>query len=530
MILSARSPSPNPAAGGPGDGISRGPDIVKNVFGASGLKKRFWSTQALDGVSLSVEAGQVLGLVGENGAGKSTLLNILSGCARPDAGVVSLCGKTIEPKTYHEANEMGIFRIFQELSLIPNLPVYENVFLSHERHFSKFGVLNKKQMADRAAALFEEFEHGWIDVRRPARSYDFATRQAIEIVKTFALARLLQVDVPVLLLDEPTAALSRSEIDGFFRLIAAMRDRAITVFVSHRLTEVLEISDKLLVLKDGRAVAECAKQGVGEPELHEMMVGRLRDEQFYKERDQLEPAEQVRLRLSGLGGPGFAGIDLSVRASEIVGVAGVIGAGKAELARSIAGIAPVHRGAVEVDGVVVERPCLDAALKRGIGYVTPDRGDEGIFGGLPVAWNISIARLAASRGFLLEMEKEQREADHYIKRLRVKTEGASAAARTLSGGNQQKLLMARWLAFDVKVLILDNPTRGVDAGAKEEIYGLLRTLSKAGVAILLVSDDLLEVIGLSNRILVMKDGAVAQEMASPLGGKPSEAELVAAMV
>lgn len=496
----------------------------------SGLMKRYWGTQALNGVGFTVKLGQVLGLVGENGAGKSTLLNVISGTVRPDEGSIELFGKTVAPHSYHEANKMGIFRIFQELSLIPNLPVYENIFLSHEKHFTRAGVINHREMASRAQELFEELDHGWIDVRKPAASFDFATRQAIEIVKTFALARLLKIETPVLLLDEPTSALSREEIDSFFKMVEVVRKHSICVFVSHRLSEIMEISDRLLVLKDGEVVTECDIDGVSEGDLHELMVGRTRANHFYKEDAQREPDNKVVLQVSNLSSKSFHDISLTVRAGEILGIAGVMGAGKAELARAIAGIQPIVAGSVIVNGNVIENPNVPKMLDAGLGYVTPDRGDEGIFPGFSVCWNISMAKLARRSGALLDLKTELVDAHKYVRQLRVKTDGIYISARTLSGGNQQKLLLARWLAFGVKVLVLDNPTRGVDAGAKEEIYALLRELANSGVAIVVVSDDLLEVIGLSNSLLVMKDGVIKQNIPTPPNEKPEEIDIIGMMV
>jgi len=496
----------------------------------SGLMKRYLGTQALGGVGFTVKLGQVVGLVGENGAGKSTLLNVICGTTQPDSGTIELFGRSVRPQSYHHANEIGIFRIFQELSLIPNLPVYENIFLSHETHFTRGGIINHREMARRAAKLFEELDHGWIDVRKPAGSFDFATRQSIEIVKTFALARLLNIKTPVLLLDEPTSALSREEIDSFFKTVQAVRKHSICVFVSHRLSEILEISDRLLVLKDGEVVTEQDMEGVTEEDLHELMVGRTRADHFYKETSQRVPDDAVRLEVKGLTSTEFSEIDLTLRAGEIIGIAGVMGAGKTELARAISGIQPFSEGTIAVDGQVVETPTVPSMLDAGLGYVTPDRGDEGIFPGFSVSWNISIAKLARSKGSILDLSTEAQDAHDYVRKLRVKTDGINISARTLSGGNQQKLLLARWLAFGVKVLVLDNPTRGVDAGAKEEIYGLLRDLADNGVAILVVSDDLLEVIGLSNELLVMKDGVIKRKIPTPPDSKPEEIDIIGMMV
>jgi ribose transport system ATP-binding protein len=495
-----------------------------------GISRRFYATQALDNVGFDLEEGQIMGLVGENGAGKSTLLNILCGTDCADSGQILIGDQPFCPQNYHEANKLGVFRIFQELSLIPNLPVYENIFLSHETPFMRAGVLNKRQMAQRAEELFAGLGHGWIDVRRPAVSYDFATRQAIEIVKAFALAQLLEVTTPVLLLDEPTSALSRDEIDSFFRLLDSLKRRAITIFVSHRLSEILDVCDHLLVLKDGQVVAQRTVGDATEGDLHALMVGRTRSQDFYKESAQLGPARPLVVETRELTSTGFNTIDLRIHKGEIIGIAGVMGSGKAELARCVAGIVPPTSGSLHISGSQIKRPTVAAMLRHGVAYVTPDRGDEGIFLGLPVSWNISIASLAARTGHLLDLGNEEASAGRYVTRLRVKAASVNAPARSLSGGNQQKLLLARWLALGVKVLVLDNPTRGVDAGAKEDIYEVIRELAASGVAILVVSDDLLEVIGLSDHVLVMKDGRIVEGFDSAPGGKPTESQLVSSMV
>lgn len=502
------------------------------------IRKSFGNTHALTDVSLQVEPGEVVGLIGENGAGKSTLLHIISGNTRQDSGSVLVRGEPVSFTSAREANFAGVFHIYQELALLANLPVFENFFLSHEERFSRLGVINRREMRERTRACLSLFGHEWIEPSRLVGAYDFSTRQVIEIVKAFALTELLEIDFPVLLLDEPTASLTREEVEFFEALVQRARERAGIIFVSHRLSEVLAMSDRVYVLKDGVVTAEVSPSEVGpsevsERELHRLMVGRERVEFFYQQDLQLEPRPQVALDVRGLSRAGsFRDVNLSVRAGEIVGVSGLLNSGKSELARALFG-ALAADGEIRLGDVQVEHPSISKMAKAGVGYVPPDRHSEGIILVLPVSWNITLAELAqgAGRGAFLDVRSEDEQARDYIDRLSIKTAGGRALARTLSGGNQQKVLLARWLARDVmKVLILDNPTHGVDAGAKGDIYKVLRSIAKEGVGILLVSDDLLEVIGLSNRVIVMKDGEIVKELVTPPDKKPSEEELVAQML
>jgi ribose transport system ATP-binding protein len=506
--------------------------VSEAVLTAHGLTKSFWGQRAVDDVSLELTPGAVLGLVGENGAGKSTLLNLLSGCLTPDSGELIVRGRPARPRSYLDATALGIFRVFQEPALVPSLSVADNLFLAHEDVFTTRGMLRTRSMRAAARDVLERFDHGWIDVDRPAGQYEFATRQVVEIIKAFALSELLGVAEPVILLDEPTAGLAREEIEFLFARRDRMRSSAALVFVSHRLSEVLDLSDQLLVLKDGRTVAALPAGEVDERQLHLHMVGRVRDEQFYRERRQLEVnGAPTRLRAERLTLPGwFEGVDLTVKAGEILGVAGVLGSGKSQLAQALFGMHRDVSGTVEVDGEPAGRLAIGRMMSLGVGYVTPDRQDEGVIGSLPVSWNITLAELSTSRGGLVRRRQERARAEELVERLRVKTAGLQVPVESLSGGNQQKVIIARWLCFGVRVLVLDNPTRGIDAGAKEEIYLLLRELAEHGTAMVIVSDDLLEVIGLSNRILVMKDGRVVREVPSLVEAKPHETDLVAAMV
>ncbi|MFB2552050.1 sugar ABC transporter ATP-binding protein [Ensifer soli] len=496
-----------------------------------GIDKAFSGRPVLNGVGFSLSRGQVVGLVGENGAGKSTLLKIVSGNLRPDGGRVLVNGREVSFRSYEDATKAGVFHIYQDLALVPVLSVFENVMLAHEQAFSRFGVIDNRAMRRKVEAIFAEFGHGHIDVRQPVSTFDFSTRQVIEIVKAFTLADLLGIAEPIMLFDEPTAALTGDEVDFLMELIARVRQRAAIVYVSHRLPEVLELCDVIHVLKDGAVVATLPAEGTQETELHEHMVGRKRGEFFYREQRQRQPDARCALFVQNFRMLGaFEAIDLTVRSGEIVGVAGILGSGKSELARALAGDMPEATGSIEIAGRKLERIDLANVSDAGLGYLPPDRRD-GVIPVLSVAENMTLARLTRQgESAVLDLARERVDAARLIARLSIRTAGADAQIATLSGGNQQKVLLARWLLRDARVLVLDNPTNGVDAGAKEEIYELLRDIAATGVGMLVVSDDLPEVIGLSNRILVMRDGRVTAEIAAPAEAKPAEVDIVAHMV
>jgi len=386
-------------------------------------------------------------------------------------------------------------------------------------------------MRRKVEAVFAEFGHAHIDVNEKVANFDFSTRQVIEIVKAFALADLLEIEMPVMLLDEPTAALTGDEVTFLMKLIAKARARAAIIYVSHRLTEVLEVSDHLYVLKDGAVVASIDADGVADHELHERMVGRKREEFFYSEQLQREPTDKPIMVLKDLSLNGaFSAINMSLNAGEIVGIAGILGSGKSDLARALAGDMPGTIGTIEIDGQRIGSPSIATMCDAGLGYLPPDRRD-GVIPVLSVAINMTLARLTRhDESVILDLTREEAEAQQLIGRLSIKTPGVHAHAGALSGGNQQKVLLARWLLRDCKVLVLDNPTNGVDAGAKEEIYAVIRSIADSGVGIVVVSDDLPEVIGLSNRVMVMRAGKIIHEIAAPGQAKPNEVDVVAHMV
>ena len=506
------------------------------VLKGQGVSKSFGGVPVLKDVDFSVARNQVIGMVGENGAGKTTLFNILSGIVRADAGTMELRGRPYSPASYREASALGVSRVFQEQALIPNIKVYENLLLSHEAAYSRLGQwIDKARMISAAQRVIDDAGLK-IDVRLPTASYSFSKRQLIEIARACLVpTELLGIDHPVVLLDEPTSALEKSDEETFRNLINRLRERASIVLVSHRLTEVLELSDIVYVLKDGRLVATVDPDDADERMLHGLMVGREREADFYHESEQLDVGgEPIVFQVRGLGRAGqYEDVSLEVAGGEVVGFGGLLNSGKSEFGKGAAGIDLPESGTVSLSGGPPERPVIRNLTPRGLGYVPAERLLEGVIGNYSAAWNLSLAGGAdrfTNRLGLWQTQQEVRVTQDYIDALSIKARGPHDVCATLSGGNQQKIVLARWLCREPRVLILDNPTRGVDAGAKEEIYRLVRGLSAKGVAILLITDDLLELIGLSNRIMIMQHGRLTRAVDAPGHAKPSERELIAYML
>ncbi len=492
--------------------------------------KSFPGVKALDDVSLRVDSHEVVGLIGENGAGKSTLLKIITGIYDLDQGDLLVNNRKASFASPRDAFEHGVAMVFQEQSVLPTLTVAENIFLGREAEFVRLGLIDKKRM-NRAAA--EELAKVSLDVDPSKRTADlnFAERQMVEIAKALSLDSRIEGDV-IILLDEPTSVLEQSEIDLLFSIIRDLKKRASIVFISHRLDEVLEISDRVYVLRDGKLVQEIAAAEAKVHDLHQSMVGRQLDHEYYREPRQRLSGDHVAIEVRNLSLEGaFDDVSFQLREGEVLGIAGVVGSGREPLVRCLAGLAEADLGEIAVNNQPVQLRKTHQAVGHGIGFVPSERRVEGVVAALNVAENMSLAaRHQFTRGGIIDFAAENKIASSWVKRLSIKTPSLATMAGNLSGGNQQKVVLAKWRIANSAVMILDHPTRGIDVGAKEEVYELIRDMADAGLSILLLADTLEEVIGLSSRILVMKDGRISASFDAPVGGKPSQVDLIKAMV
>jgi len=496
------------------------------------VTKRYGAVMALDSVDLVLPRHGVLGLVGENGAGKSTLISVINGTARPTDGQLIVNGRVVSLGSPAEAARAGIATVFQEQGLVANLRVYENMLLGRERQFSRAGVLGAMAMRQFARKVLDELGIA-IDPLSVTGNLNFGERQLVEIAKAFALGHLYPVE-PIVLLDEPTSALSDRETEILFDSIRRWRGKASIILVSHRLADVFAVCDAVTTLKDGRVSGHWPIGDATPDLLHEAIVGRPRSAGYYKEHEQRKTLGDVVLELADVDVPGqLRSVSLSVRAGEIVGVAGVLGSGKTALGHVITGALRPSGGEIRVHGRRLRPGSRAAALAADIGSVPAERNIAGVIGMHSVQSNLvlpSIRSFRAPRFPVLSGRRQAAATDRWIERLRVKTAGRSQQIRNLSGGNAQKVVFAKWLARGVRVFVLDDPGRGLDVGAKEEIYTLLRSLAREGVAIVLISDNLPEIIGLSNRVVTFRAGAISAEIPAPAHDKPSETSVVTNMV
>jgi len=493
------------------------PDLILHLIG---LSKRFGAIQALDAVDLDVRAGEVHALVGENGAGKSTLINILAGTIQPDAGRIALAGRDVRFRTAHEAAKAGIAAVFQELSLVGPLSVAENIFANRQPvnrlHFIRRGELRRQ--TQEILRLFD----ARLDPDVLVEHLSMAQRQVLEILKA------LSAKPCVLLLDEPTSSLTRRETEILFSLIRRLRQEGLAiVYVSHHLPEVLELADRVTVLRDGNHVATKLRCEVTERDLIRLMVGReLTD--TYGERGPISRNGVPRLQVDGLSRSGaFEDVGFKIWPGEIVGVAGLVGAGRTEVGRALFGAEPAAKGQIQVDGQSVRPRSPKDAIAAGIAYVTEDRKGQGLYLRHSIRDNLAAPRLerfCAPFGFIRDNLIDAY-ADRNRQRFRIVTPDIHQTANRLSGGNQQKVLLATWIGIEPKVLIADEPTRGVDVGARSEIYGYLRDLTRNGTAVLLISSDLQEILGMSDRVLVMRAGRIAARLDR---GEATEEKIIAA--
>jgi ABC-type sugar transport system ATPase subunit len=465
------------------------------------IAKSFAGTKALRDVSFQLFAGEVHALVGENGAGKSTLTRVITGEIRPDAGTLSILGHPIREHSIKLARSLGIAAVYQQPSLFPHLSVAENIALTLEQS-APARVVNWKRRRARAVELMRRVG-GTIDPRRVAASLSMAEQQIVEI------ARAIGTDTRILLMDEPTALLTEEEVRHLFSLIARMRANGVgIVYISHRLEEIQEIADRITVLRDGESIGTSTASEVNRTELIEMMVGRTVSSIFPKREVRLG---ETALQLHSLENRavGLSNISLTVRSGEILGLAGLVGSGRSELATTLFGLTPCE-SPVLVQGQTCRITSPQEAIRLGIGFLPEDRRRHGVLTEWSIAQNISFANLGAVSKFgLVSRDLEDQLASKFVRELAVKTPSLAVAAGKLSGGNQQKVALARWLATRPRILILDEPTQGVDIGSKAGIHELIMALAERGLAILLISSELAEILGMSDRIAVMREGTIA---------------------
>jgi len=469
---------------------------------AKSICKAFAGVQALKDVSFELRAGEVHALIGENGAGKSTLIKIMTGALEADSGALIVSGKSISRHDPDTARSLGIAAIYQQPSVFPHLTVSENIAWSLETG-SPWRKIHWKARKRRALELLER-AGGVIDPNRIAGTLSMSEQQIVEIAKAIG------AEAKILIADEPTASLTDREVGRLFRVIASLRDQgAGIIFISHRLEEVSTIADRVTVLRDGAAIATRDAREAQRAELIEMMVGRSVASVFPKRTVAIGEIA-LELRSVSSRAAGIRNVSLSVRRGEILGLAGLVGSGRTQVAETIFGLTPADAGEILVDGEPVHICSPAHAKKRGIGYVPEDRREHGVVLEMPIAANISLASLEriSQHGWIDEAQESGLARD-YIGRLRIKAESVATVTGTLSGGNQQKVALARWLATDPKILILDEPTQGVDVGSKAEIHELMTELAQRGMAIIMISSELPEILGMSDRIAVMHAGCVS---------------------
>ncbi|WP_048876728.1 sugar ABC transporter ATP-binding protein [Saccharomonospora saliphila] len=478
-----------------------------------GIVKLFPGVRALDGVDLDVDAGEVHCLLGQNGAGKSTLIKTLAGAHQPDGGQITWRGETVTLSSPVAALRRGIATMYQELDLVPGLSVTENIFLGHER--ARYGFLRRGQARSEAAALLDRLGHAEISPDAEVGTLSAAGQQLV------SMARALAHDAKLIVADEPTAALAADEVDNLFRIIGDLTGQGVAVvYISHRLEEIRRIGDRVTVIKDGRTVAQNLDADAhSTSELVDLMAGRAVQTAYRDaDRDRVDPGD-VLLDVDGLSRRGeFSDVSFTVRAGEIVGLAGLVGSGRSEIMETVFGARKPDGGTVSVAGERLRPGSVAAAVEAGVGLAPEERKSQALLLDMSVTHNVTLASLPgySTLGFA-DRGRESADARATLERLDLRPADPQRLTRTLSGGNQQKVVVARWLVHGCRVLLLDEPTRGVDVGARAELYRLIHELAASGVAVVVVSSEIPEVLGLADRVLVLREGTVlAQRPAGEL--------------
>lgn len=477
------------------------------VLEMRGITKTFPGVKALKNVDFNCIKGEVHALIGENGAGKSTLMKILAGAIKPDSGEIYINGQKVNINNPQEAIKLGIAVIYQELNLVPNLSAIENILLGHEIK-GRFGFINMKKNRQEAIKYLNELGEGIIDnYDVPVSRLSVAQQQMVEIAKALSL------DANIIVMDEPSATLTEKEMKSLFDIIRRLKQKGVTIiYISHRLEELFEISDRVTVLRDGMFICCNETSKMTKAQLICMMIGREMEKTFPEK--QMCIKDEVVLEVKNLStATGVKDVSFKLKRGEILGIAGLVGSGRTELVRAIFGADPIIKGEIYVKGKKVKITSPSDAIMLGIGLATEDRKAEGLFLDLGVKDNLTIASLKKfSKNGFIDMQNELSEVNTYIKELNVKTPSPFKKVKELSGGNQQKVVLAKWLSTGCDILILDEPTRGIDVGAKYEIYCLMNELAQSGMGIIMISSELPEILGMSDRILVMHNGRITGEL------------------
>jgi ABC-type sugar transport system ATPase subunit len=476
------------------------------------ISKAFPGVQALSQVNLEVRAGEIHGLIGENGAGKSTLMKILSGVYTRDSGTIFLNGQPIEILGPQHAQQLGIAIIYQEFNLMPNLTIAENVFIGREP--SRYGFVRWRELYQQTQALMDQLGIS-LSPTAVVRNLSVAEQQMVEIAKA------LSIQARIIVMDEPTSALSDTEVQALFRIMRRLREQGLAIiFISHRLEEVFQICDRITVLRDGQNVGTRVVADTSPDEVIHMMVGRALSELFQKEASAAHGDVVLEVRNVSRTGtvldPSAIVLDrisFTLRRGEILGLAGLVGSGRTDLARVLFGADRMDQGEVYIDGQRVDiRSPLDA-IRHGMGFVPEDRKEQALILGMAVRENLSLAKLnELTRYGFVDRSQEDEVVNHYVQTLQIRTPSLNQKVMYLSGGNQQKVVIGKWLALRPKILIMDEPTRGIDVGAKAEVHGLMNRLAQEGVGIIMISSELPEILGMSDRILCMHQGRVVGEL------------------
>lgn len=474
------------------------------ILDVRNIVKKFPGTVALSGVSLQIFKGEIHALVGENGAGKSTLMNIIGGVLQADEGEIYWNGQKVQFNDPRSAQEAGIGFVHQELSLCPHISVAENIFMGRMPRKAG-GMIDYDELYVKSVEILKMLDSD-ISPKKLLRELNVGEQQIIEIAKALSL------NCKLLILDEPTSSLTENEVDVLFHLLHSLKEQGISIlYISHRLQEIFDLCDRVTVLRDGHYIMTKPLNEVTENELILSMVGRDIGN-LYPEKS--KGRGELILKVEGLSRAGsFTDISFELYKGEILGFAGLIGAGRSEMARALCSIDPKDKGEIYIYGQKMEVPEYKDAIRKGIGYMTEDRKEQGLFLNLEVRKNISAAKLSnVANGMFIDDEKEQELARRFVSALNIKVSSIEQPVESLSGGNQQKVMLGKWLAIDPRILIVDEPTRGIDVGAKAEIHSLMRELANQGVGVILISSDMPEIIGMSDRVIVMHEGCISGEL------------------